>query len=267
MIDVIGQAPDAGDVEDRLHQHRAAEQDPDFQAEQRHDRVDRRRARPGCTTLRSRQALGARGADVVLVHHLEQAAAHQAREHRRAARRQHEPRHDQRGEPFPGIGGEPDVAARAGEDLEFADVAANRNSSDQPEPEFGRRDQQQRAAHRARGRAQEWRLQRRDDADRQTADRSTATAAPTVSEIVAGSRSLISCTHRLVAVVAVAEVEVQEDVLQVVPELRRQRFVQAQRRVRSPCIGFWVRVAAGPQHRRVARREAPGRGRTSARRR
>ena len=33
--------------------------------------------------------------------------------------------------------------------------------------------------------------------------------------------------HRLLAAVAVAEVEVQEDVLDVVPELRRQRLVQA----------------------------------------
>src|SRR5690348_8025316 len=68
---VVGEAPDAGDVEDGLGEDRAAQQDAEVEAEDRDDRRDRRAHAVLEDDLALLQALGASGPDVVLGHRLE----------------------------------------------------------------------------------------------------------------------------------------------------------------------------------------------------
>ena len=94
------------------------------------------------------EALGPRGADVVLVEHLEQRAAQQARVDRGERRREHEPRQDQRLEPL-----DRRVARRActppgprRRQAEDPEVGREQVQGDEAEPVDGRGDRDEREA-------------------------------------------------------------------------------------------------------------------------
>src|SRR3954470_14088973 len=76
---VEGQAADAGDVEDRLGEDGAAEQDAEVQAEDRDDRRDRRAHAVLEDDASLPEALRAGGAYVVLVEHIDEVRSHEAR--------------------------------------------------------------------------------------------------------------------------------------------------------------------------------------------
>ena len=224
---VVGEPADAGDVEDGLGEDRAAEQDADVEPEDRDDRRDRAAHAVAQDDAALAQALGARGADVVLAHHLDQVAAQQPRVDRRERGGEHEPRQDQRREPLARVAElAADVAARALEDRELADV--RREQVERRPGRASRRAPRSRPARRPsrRGRASVPRLTRGDDADRDPDRRSQTTAAPTASEIVAGRRSKICVLTDDVVLVAVAEVEVEDELLHVVPVLHVPRLVE-----------------------------------------
>ena len=110
------------------------------------------------------QALGARGADVVLRHHVDHLRAQVAGVDRRRRRGEHDPRQQHRADlAEEGVGLA--VAADAGEDRDHADVLGEQVERHQPEPEDRRRDEGQGRDHR---RAVEQRAlpDRGDDPDR-----------------------------------------------------------------------------------------------------
>ena len=147
-----------------------------------------------------------------------------------------------------------DVAAGAGEDRAPGRCpTANRYSTISPSQYSGAETSTSARAH-ARAVQPRAGAPRRDDARRRGRSTSHSTAPPITSESVAGRRFEDQFFDRRVAVVAVAEVEVQEDVLHVQPELRRQRFVQAEV---VADLGDDLRAlqAPGPQLRRVGRRQ------------
>ena len=173
------------------------------------------------------EALRARGADVVLVHRLDQVRAQQARVERGERGREHEPRHDQRREPRRRVVAERDVAAGAREDRELADVVGEQVEDDEAEPVDGRRDRRPARRPSRRGRSGcAAVIAEMIPTEMPTA--SQMTAAPRASEIVAGRRSKICGPDRDVVLVAVAEVEVEMRLLHVVAVLLVQRLVEAE---------------------------------------
>ncbi len=133
------EAADAGDVEDGLGEDRVArQQDPDVEPEQRDDRRDRGSDTVAADHLALREPLGARSADVVLVHHLDQARAHVACVDRRRGGGEHEPGQDEGERPVRRAIGERHVAADPGEDRELRRrPAANRYSATSPSQKTG----------------------------------------------------------------------------------------------------------------------------------
>ena len=79
------------------------EQDAQIEPEDRHDRRDRRADAVAENDAPLAQPLGARGADVVLGHRVDQVAAQEPRVDRRERRGQYEPRQYQRTEPLRGV--------------------------------------------------------------------------------------------------------------------------------------------------------------------
>ena len=131
----ILEAADAGDVEDRLGEDRAAHQGGDVEAEHGDQGTDRRAHAVLEDDPALRKSLRARGPDVVLAHHLQEASAHQSRVDRALGGREDDPGHDQRLEPARRVHGQADVAAGAEEDVEAADVVGEQEQRHQPEPE------------------------------------------------------------------------------------------------------------------------------------
>src|SRR3954453_20314541 len=97
---VVAVTADARDVEHRLGQDRAAEQDAQVEPEDRHDRRDRAPHAVAQHHAPLAEALRPRGADVVLRHGVDEVAAQEPRVDRRERGRQHEPWEDQRREPL-----------------------------------------------------------------------------------------------------------------------------------------------------------------------
>ena len=91
----VDQLADAGPCEHDLGEHSAREQVADADAEQGDGRQDRHRQRVAVDDPPLRQAERARGADVVLAHHLEHRGAHQARDVADPAEPDRERRQDQ----------------------------------------------------------------------------------------------------------------------------------------------------------------------------
>ena len=151
---VVVEPADPGDVEHRLGHHRAAEQERRCRARARHDRGDRRAHAVAPDHAALAQSLGPRRADVVLAHHLDQAAAQQPRVDRgraSAASTNHGMISDVNH--CHGIVVSPHVAAGAGQDLELADVVGEQEQHDQPEPEHRHRDEHAARCPSRRGRA------------------------------------------------------------------------------------------------------------------
>ena len=129
-----------------------------------------------------------------------------------------------------------------------------RKSASEPEPVDGRRDRDERAAHRravedaSGGRIAEI------DADRDRRRASRRRTRRRVSESVAGSRVKISRPHRDAVLVRVAEVEVEDEALQEAPVLDVDGPVEPER-VPDLRDQLGRRLPAGPERRRVGRRE------------
>src|SRR4029453_9120611 len=121
---VVGESSHAGDVENRPGGDRPAEEDPDVQPGDRHDRSERRPEAVAEDHPPLGQSLGPRRSDVVLTHDLDQVPADHAGVEGSEGGRQHEPRQYQRGEPGSWVLGEGDVAPRTAEEMDFADVGS-----------------------------------------------------------------------------------------------------------------------------------------------
>ena len=176
------------------------------------------------------QPLGARGPDVVLGHRLEQVAAQEARVDRGERGGEHEPRHDQRRYHLTGIG--EDVAARrvgalALEERELAEVLGEEVERDEAEPVDRGRDRHERRAHRhaVHPRAA---LDGGDDPhrdpDQQPHDRGADRQRHGGGQAVEDLR-----LDRDVVLEAVAEVEVEDEPVQVLQVLDVPRLVEAER--------------------------------------
>src|SRR5215213_3651397 len=224
---VVGEAPDARDVEDGLREDRAAEQDAQVEAEDGDDRGDRGAQAVLEDDLPLVEALGAGGADVVLAHHVEQVRAEEARVDRRERGREDEPREQQRRGPLDGVVGERRVLARALEDRdELAEVVGEEVDRDEADPVDRRGDGQQGEAH---GGSVEDRapLDGGDDPDRD-ADQQPHDRAADRERGGGGEPIEQGLPDRDVVLVRVAEVEVEDQVPHVDQVLDVPRLVEPQ---------------------------------------
>ena len=207
------------------------------------------------TTRPLAKPLRPRGADVVLGHRLEQVAAQEARVDRGERGGEHAPRHDQRRDHLAGIG--EDVAGRrigalALEERELAEVLGEEVQRDEAEPVDRGRDRDERGAHRRAvhpGAA----LDGGDDADRDADEQPHDGAAG--RERRGGGQPVEDLRlDRDVVLVAVAEVEVEDQPVQVLQVLDVPRLVEAER-VADRGEQLRGGLAPGAQRRRVGRRQ------------
>ena len=112
---VVGEPAEALEVEDRLGDDRAADEQRDVEPEDRHDRRQARAQAVLEDHLPLGEPLCARGADVVLAERLEQVVARQAGVDRHVEHREHDPGQDQVVEPVAEAARERDVPGAAGE--------------------------------------------------------------------------------------------------------------------------------------------------------
>ena len=136
---------EALDVEDGLGDDRAADEQRDVEAEDRHDRRQAR-AQPVLEDhLALGEPLGARGPDVVLAERLEQVVPRQPRVDRHVEEREHGPGQDHVAEPLPDSLVDRRCSPEPAGEAELLPDDVERH---QPEPEDGRRDPEEGEAHR-----------------------------------------------------------------------------------------------------------------------
>ena len=129
---VVGEPADARDVEHRLRQDGAAEEDADVEPRHRHDRRERGAEAVPEDHAPLAQALRAGGADVVLAEDLDQVPAHHARVERGERGREDEPGQDQRREPAARALRERHVAAGPAEEVHLPDVRGEQEEGSSP---------------------------------------------------------------------------------------------------------------------------------------
>mmetsp|Transcript_59387 Transcript_59387/g.140251 ORF Transcript_59387/g.140251 Transcript_59387/m.140251 type:complete len:343 (-) Transcript_59387:286-1314(-) len=260
---------DAGPAEDGFGQHRAGQQAAGLQAHHGQHRDQCVAQRVHDHDPRRRQALGARGAHIVLAQHFQHGRARHARHHRQRARAQHQRRqHEVQQRRLEGafFAAQPGVDQHeAGHALWVeldADAAAHRrpaqlhaeeHDEDQPPPEHRHRVTHRRQAHHAlvQQRAalqpgahaqQQAQAHRKDQRRRGQLHRRREEGG----ELVA---------HRLAAHQALAQVAVQQ-LRHIVQVLHRQRLVQAHA-LDQRGMGLGVQPALAHHHfDRVAGHEA-----------
>src|SRR5512132_74736 len=131
---VVGEATDARDVEDRLREDGAAQEEPEVQPGDRHDRRERGPEAVAEDHPPLGQPLRPSRADVVLTHDLDQVPAHHAGVESREGRGQDEPGQDQGGEPGSGVLRDRDIASGPAEEVDLADVGREQEEGDEAEP-------------------------------------------------------------------------------------------------------------------------------------